>query len=126
MNVFRRAERNVEALNDSADLSRYCDCPQAAEFLYACVQRTVEVDLPREIDYLRRRDEAMRRIMDAVEMPDRLAEDLVMFIRQNEGTLSKRRRENEFKALSDKEVQQLEEIVRDAFDGYEENQRTES
>ena len=68
------------------------------------VQRTVELDLPREIDYLRRHDEATRRIMDTVEMPDRLAEDLLMFIRQNKGTLSKRRRENEFKALSDKEV----------------------
>ena len=37
--------------------------------------RTVEEDLPREIDYLRRHDEAIRRIMDTVEMPDRLAEN---------------------------------------------------
>ena len=70
-------------LNDTADLYRYFDCTEAAEFLYACVRRTVEQDLPREIDYLRRHDEAIRRIMDAVEMPDRLAENLVMFIRQN-------------------------------------------
>ncbi len=110
---------NVEVLNDTADLYRYFDCTQAAEFLYACVQRTVEVDLPREIDYLRRHDEALRRIMDTVEMPDRLAENLLMFIRQNGGTLPKRRRENEFKALEDKEVQQLEEIIRQAFEGFE-------
>ena len=90
-------ERNVEVLNDTADLYRYFDCTEAAEFLYACVRRTVEQDLPREIDYLRRHDEAIRRIMDAVEMPDRLAENLVMFIRQNNGTLSKKRREGEFK-----------------------------
>lgn len=83
--------RNVEVLNDTADLYRYFDCTDAAEFLYACVARTVEHDLPREIDYLRRHDDAIRRIMDAVEMPDRLAENLLLFIRQNKGTLSKRR-----------------------------------
>lgn len=114
-------ERNVEVLNDTADLYRYFDCTEAAEFLYACVQRTVETDLPREIDYLRRHDEALRRIMDTVEMPDRLAENLLMFIRQNGGTLPKRRRENEFKALDDNEVRQIEEIVREAFEGFEES-----
>jgi hypothetical protein len=113
--------RNVEVMNDTADLYRFLDCTAEAEFLYACVARTVEHDLPREIDYLRRHDEALRRIMDAVEMPDRLAENLLMFIRQNKGTLSKRRRTAEYEALHDNEVQELEEIVRDAFEGFEED-----
>ena len=108
-------DRNVEVLNDTADLYRYFDCTEAAEFLYACVARTVEHDLPREIEYLRRHDEAVRRIMDTVEMPDRLAENLLMFIRQNKGTLPKKRRASEFKQLRDDEVTLLEGIVRDAF-----------
>lgn len=112
-------ERNVEVLNETADLYRYFDCTGAAEFLYACVARTVEHDLPREIDYLRRHDEATRRIMDAVEMPDRVAENLVMFIRQNKGALSKKRREGEYKKLRDEEVTLLENIVRDAFEGFD-------
>jgi hypothetical protein len=111
--------RNVEVLNDTADLYRYFDCTEEAEFLYSCVRRTVEEDLPREIEYLRRHDEAIHRIMDAVEMPDRLAENLVMFIRQNKGSLSKNRREHEFKALRDDEVTLMEGIVRDAFEGFE-------
>lgn len=109
--------RNVEVLNDTADLYRYFDATGAAEFLYACVQRTIEHDLPREIDYLRRHDEALRRIMDIVEMPDRVAADLIMFIRQNEGVLPKRRRQGDFAALTDSEVMTLEAIVRDAFEG---------
>ena len=112
-------ERNIEVLNDTADLYRYFDCTEAAEFLYACVRRTVESDLPREIDYLRRHDEAIRRIMDGVEMPDRMAENLVMFIRQNKGTLSKRRREGEFSKLRDDEVVLIEEIISDAFADFE-------
>ena len=57
----------------------------------------------------------MSRIMEAVEMPDRVAENLIMFIRQNNGTLPKKRREGEFKALSSEEVRLIAEIVNDAF-----------
>jgi hypothetical protein len=112
--------RNVEVLNDTADLYRYFDCTETAEFLYACVARTVEHDLPREIEYLRRHDEALRRIMDTVDMPDRLAEDLILFIRRNQGVLPKKRRTGQFSKLEDNEVTQMEEIVRDAFAGLEE------
>jgi len=109
------ANRNVEVLNDTADLYRYFDCTAEAEFLYACVARTVEQDLPKEIDYLRRHDEAQRRIMEMVEMPDRLAQDLIMFIRQNDGKLPKRRREREFMALTDEEAAQIEAICEEVF-----------
>jgi hypothetical protein len=111
--------RNVEVLNDTADLYRYFDCTRAAEFLYACVLRTVEEDLPREIDYLRCHDDAMRAIMNTVEMPDRLAENLIIFIRQNHGSLPKRRREKELKELTNQEVATLEAIVRESFTGFD-------
>ena len=48
-------------------------------------------------------------------MPDRVAENLVMFIRQNNGTLSMKRRRGEFNALKDDEVKLIEGIVNDAF-----------
>jgi hypothetical protein len=111
-------ERNVEVLNDTADLYRYFDATEAAEFLYACVKRTVEQDLPREIDYLSRHDDALKRIMNTVEMPDRLAENLLMFIRQNKGKLPKRRRQSEFEKLTDAEVASLEAVVGEAFEGF--------
>jgi hypothetical protein len=111
-------QHNVEVLNDTADLYKYFDATEAAEFLYSCVERTVEHDLPHEIDYLRRHDQALRRIMNTVEMPDRVAENLLMFIRQNNGTLPKRRRTAEFEKLTDEEVSLLEAVVNDAFDGF--------
>jgi len=112
------AERNVEVLNETADLYRYFDCTAEAEFLYACVRRTVNEDLPREIDYLRRHDEALRRIMEMVEMPNRMAENMVLYIRQNNGSLSKRRREGEFKQLTGEEVAVIEGIVQEEFQGF--------
>ncbi len=108
-------DHNVTVLNDTADLYRYFDCTAAAEFLFECVARTVEHDLPQGIDYLRRHDEAQRRIMEAVEMPDRLAQNLIMFMRQNDGKLANRRREKEFAALTDDEVTRVEEIYLETF-----------
>lgn len=107
--------RNIEVKNDTVDLYRYYDCTDVAEFLYACVQRTVEEDLPREIVYLQQYDEAIRRIMNSVEMPDRLAGDFIRFVRQNEGTLPKRRRKRDFEVLTDQEILDLEAIVQDVF-----------
>ncbi len=119
-------DRNVEALNETTDLYRYFDCTEAAEFLYACVQRTVEHDLPREIDYLQRHDEALHRVMDTVEMPDRLAENLVLLIRQNNGKLAKRRRKQEFAALADEEVATIEHIVQEVFEGFADHAASDS
>lgn len=108
--------QNVEVRNETADLYRYYDCTEEAEFLYSCVRRTVEEDLPREIGFLRRHDEAIRRIMDVVEMPDQLAESLVLLIRQNKGTLSKRRRTREFRRMRAGEVALIGGIVREVFE----------
>ncbi len=107
---------NVEVVNDTADWYRYYDCTAEAEFLYECVQRTVEKDLPEEIDYLKRHDVAMREIMNAVEMPDKLADDLIMFIRQNGGSLSKKRRSRSpLDKLTDEEISMIEGIVGESF-----------
>lgn len=108
-------DRNVEVTNDTADLYRYFDSTAEAEFLYSCVARTVEHDLPKEIEFLRRQDEAQRRIMEAIDMPDRLVQNLLMFIRQNGGKLSKRRREGEFAELTDDEVKCVETIYSEVF-----------
>jgi ribosomal protein S7 len=82
------------------------------------VGETINQDLPREIDYLRRHDEAMRRIMETAEMPDRLAENLLSFIRKNNGTLGKKRQENEFAAQKNEEVTTLEAVVSDVFEDF--------
>lgn len=109
---------NVEVLNDTADLYRFYDCTTEAEFLYECVQKTIEENLPREIEYLKRQDEAMRAIMNAIEMPDSLAQQVIIFIRQNDGKFPKRRRDREpLSKLTEEEVAMLEDIVNDVFSG---------
>ena len=63
--------------------------------------------------------------MNLVEMPDRMAQDLIMHIRQNGGSLSKRRRTGEFEKLHDDEVRQIEAIVADAFEGFDDKYTAE-
>ncbi len=48
-----------------------------------------------------------------------LAEQFVLFVHRNGGTLPNKRRKREFAALKDEEQAELEEIVRDAFDGFD-------
>jgi hypothetical protein len=71
------------------------------------------------LSFALRHDEAPYRVMDTVEMPNRLAKDLVLLIRQNDGKLALRRRTKEFAALTDEEVVIIEQIIQEAFEGFE-------
>ena len=46
--------------------------------------------------------------MERIDMPDHLAQNLIMSIHQNEGNLPKRCRKKEFEDLTDEEVLQVE------------------
>jgi hypothetical protein len=109
-------KQNVRVINETADLYRFGDYTQITEFLYDCVVTTIQHDLPNEIEYLARFDEAKGRIQDFIEMPDGMISSLVNFIRQNNGTLAKKRREKEFGKMTDLEVEAAEAVVRDVFD----------
>ena len=41
-----------QVLNETADYYRYFDAAAHAEFLYSCVEQTIENDLPDEIRFL--------------------------------------------------------------------------
>ncbi|WP_269285319.1 hypothetical protein [Sinorhizobium psoraleae] len=99
---------NVEVLNETADFYRFFDATPHAEFLYACVARTVDIDLPAETAFLGAYDAFKGRVQGLVDMPDRLLDLLFRFLRQNGGRLSKRAREREFAGLTDKEAAQIE------------------
>jgi Fic family protein len=108
---------NVEVLNETIDLYRYFDATGQAEFLYDCVRQTVEKTLPEEVAYLSRHDEMLSFIDEHFDMPDKLSENLVAFLRQGNGKLSKRAREKEFQKLTKKEVAMLEEKFAEIFKG---------
>ena len=83
---------NVRVLNDTADFYRFFDATPHAEFLYACVRQTIEQDLPNETRFLKNFDWFRAAVETVVDMPDRTLDNLLGFLRQNGGRLSRRAR----------------------------------
>ena len=106
---------NVEVLNDTAAFYRYFDATAHAEFLYGCIERTVEEDLPREIRFLVAFDRFAAGVKDMADMPDRRVELLRGFLEQNGGRLSVRARSREFAALTDDEAARVERLYAESF-----------
>lgn len=101
---------NVEVLNDTARYYRYFDATKHAEFLYDCVARTVEHDLPEEVAFLEAYDQFNESVQQVVDMPSRSVELLRKFLEQGNGRLSARARGNEFAMLSMEECDAIEQI----------------
>ncbi len=108
-------DHNVKVLNDTLDYYRFFDATRQAEFLYDCVQDTIETIIPNEIIYLTNYDEFKRYLDDEFEMPDKMVALLLRFLDQNEGKLSKRAREKEFVLLSDQEIVEIEQNYKSIF-----------
>ncbi len=108
-------ENNVEVLNDTGDFYRFFDATPHAEFLFQCVEQTIDVDLPAEAKYLKAYDDFQRALANIVDMPDRTADLLFSFLRQNDGKLSKRGRDKEFEKLREDEIAQIESAYAAAF-----------
>ena len=106
---------NVEVTNDTAAFYRYFDATAHAEFLYECIERTVDEDLPREIRFLIAFDRFAAGVKDMADMPDRRVEQLRGFLEQNDGRLSARARSREFAAMTDEEAARVERLYAESF-----------
>lgn len=106
---------NVEVLNNTIDLYRYFDATKPAEFLYACVEETVNTTLPEEVQYLAKYDLLNDFIKNYLDMPDKQVDLLIHFLNQNNGQLSKRARNKEFAQLTNDELLTIERKYDDIF-----------
>lgn len=99
--------------NDSRDFYRAIDYTPIVEYFQQVIVRTIRTEWKTELDYLKAYDkmrEAMRRIVD---MPDKKANQFILFVRQNGGHLSQRKRLL-FPELNDDEIARLETAVAEA------------
>jgi hypothetical protein len=101
---------NVRVLNDTADFYRFFDATPHAEFLFRCVQETIEQDLPRETTFLEGYDRFAAGVQAIVDMPGPTIDLLFRFLRQNRGILSKRARSQEFARLTNTEARDIEAL----------------
>ncbi len=108
-------DHNVEVTNNTIDYYRYFDATRQAEFLYDCVQDTIENIIPEEIDYLNRYDTFKHYLEEEFDMPDKLIALAARILEQNNGKLSKRLREKELKEMKDAEVEAMEKKYKEVF-----------
>lgn len=108
-------DNNVEIRNETADLYRYFDATKQAEFLYTCIQKTIDVTIPEEVDYLRKFDFFRDFINDYVPMPDKTLSLLIRFLDQGDGRLSDRALKQEFSLLTPIEVTEIERKYQEIF-----------
>jgi len=109
------SDNNVRVTNETIDMYRYFDATKQAEFLFACVEETVNKTLPNEIKYLEKYDRLNNYIKNYIDMPDNLVDLLIRFLGQNNGILSKRARGKEFDKLTENEAQNIEAKYAEIF-----------
>lgn len=107
---------NIEVLNETLDYYRYFDATPQAEFLFDCVDYTINKIIPEEVDYLQKYDALKSWLDDTFQMPDKMVAMLIRFMEQNNSSLSKRAREKEFKDLTDDEIREIEKQYRLYFE----------
>lgn len=101
-------DHNIEVLNETVDYYRFFDATIQAEFLYNCVNDTLNNIIPNEVNYLKNYDEFKWFLDNEFEMPDKMVAMLVGFLDQNNGNISKRGRNKEFASLTNDEVLTIE------------------
>jgi Fic family protein len=108
-------DHNVKILNETIDLYRYFDLTKQAEFLYECVEDTIEKIIPAELDYLEKYDRMTHFINDHSSLPDTKVDLLIKFLDQNSGKLSNKKKVKHFEELENEEINILEEGFEEIF-----------
>jgi len=97
-------------------LYRFFDITKSCEFIYEAVEKTIKETLPNELRYLDSFDRACYEIYEVVAMPNDMIKTLITFILQNDGKLSKRKKEKYFLEPTQEEVLEIEDIIKEFFD----------
>jgi len=106
---------NVKILNETIDLYRYADLTLQAEFLYECVEETIEKIIPKEIKFLEQHDKMLAFINTVATLPDTKVDLLIKFLIQNNGKLSKAKKEKFFDELTEEIITQIENKFTQVF-----------
>jgi hypothetical protein len=101
--------------DETGRLYRYIDMTAQAEALYDFVELTIEHELVEELDFLVNYERTRQAIQEVVDMPDRLIDLFIRLSLQNNGRLSERKRESHFAFLTDDELADMENAVREGY-----------
>ena len=96
------------------DFYRFPDMTKQAEYLFDVVEKTITDEMVSEFGIIQSFDRFRSGARNIVDMPDRLLEQMMGFIHQNNGKLSKAKR-SRFSEITDEEIAQIEKVYEDSF-----------
>ena len=106
---------SMTVTSESAYLYRYPDATPLVDYLYACINQTIEVVLKKEWDLLHKFRQAKQSVDREMNISNTALDRFVNFCHQNKGHLSRKKRERFFKDYSDAQIARMEEIYQTFF-----------
>ncbi len=100
---------------DTAYWYQYMDMTVQAEALYEFITKTIDEELTSELDFLASYDKTKKAIQDIIDMPDRLIDKFIQLCLQTGGNLSARKRSAHFDFLTDSELAEAEQAVKEGY-----------
>jgi hypothetical protein len=94
---------------------RYPDLTEQCVYLLRTIHATLTEDMPEELRFIQRYDEAKKALQNIVDMPDKEINLMLTFLHQNNGVFPKRRRER-FARLADEEIALMQTAYRKIFE----------
>ena len=94
---------------------RYPELTDHCIYLIHTIHETIREDMPNELTFVQRFDEAKRAVQQIVDMPDKNITMMLTFLHQNKGIFPKRRREY-FGKLTDEEIQRMQDAYRRIYE----------
>ncbi|SJZ94964.1 Fic/DOC family protein [Chitinophaga eiseniae] len=101
-------------ITNEADIEgyfRYPDLTDQCLYLVRAIHETIEEEMPEELTFILRFDEAKKAIQEIVDMPDKMITQMLKYLHQNKGVLAKKRRA-EFSKLTDEEIEFMQEAYK--------------
>jgi hypothetical protein len=113
--IKANGELVVKNSEETEGYFRYPDLTEHCIYLAKTIHATLGEDMPDELNFIQRYDEVKTAIQNIVDMPDKLVNNMIVFLHQNKGVFPKRRREY-FAKLSDDEISKMQAAFRKVFE----------
>jgi Fic family protein len=108
-------EGQMTVQNDTVNLYKYVDLTVQAESLFRFIEQTIETEWVDELSFLANYDKTKKAIQNITDIPDRKIDLFINVCVQNNGRLSKAKRESQFDFLSDHEIVLMEGAIQSVY-----------
>jgi len=108
-------DASIEVLNETVNLYRYFDATRMAEYLYACVDATIERELKVELETVSAFAHARKAIDAAFDLPEKQKNLFLKLCWQGNGQVSKAKRKSQFAMFKEEELDAMELLVAPYF-----------